>query len=68
MKIDKILFFSVIILSLFGILMIYSSSYIWAEYKFNDSFKYLKLQSLFFFIGLLFFYHCKIGGSMYCCL
>ena len=55
-KMDYKLLISIIILSLFGILMIYSSSYIWAEYKFNDSFKYLKLQSLFFFIGLLFLY------------
>ena len=33
--------------------MIYSSSSIWSEYKFNDSFRYLKLQSIFFMIGLL---------------
>ena len=33
--------------------MIYSSSSIWSEYKFNDSFRYLKLQSVFFIIGLL---------------
>ena len=51
-KMDYKLFISVIIISLFGILMIYSSSSIWAEYKFNDSFKYLKSQSLFFFISL----------------
>ena len=35
---DKILFFAVIILTFFGLLMIYSSSSIWADYKFNDSF------------------------------
>lgn len=51
-KYDKILFFTVIILSLFGILMIYSASSIWAEYKFNDSFHYVKYQSIFFIIGL----------------
>ena len=39
-KFDKILFISVILLSLFGLLMIYSSSSIWAEYKFNDQFKF----------------------------
>lgn len=33
--------------------MIYSSSSIWSEYKFNDSFRYLKLQFMFFIIGLL---------------
>ena len=35
------------------ILMIYSSSSIWAEYKFQDSFKYLKSQSLFLIIGII---------------
>ena len=53
MKFDKILFFSVIILSIFGLMMIYSSSYIWAEYKFEDAFHYLKYQSIFFIIGLV---------------
>ena len=53
MKYDKLLFISVIILSLFGILMIYSSSCIWAEYKFNDSLHFLKYQSVFFIIGLI---------------
>ena len=43
-KINKGLFISVIILSLFGLLMVYSSSSVWAEYKFDDPFKYLKNQ------------------------
>ena len=46
------LFLSVVILSLFGLVMIYSSSYIWAEYKFNDSFRYVKFQGLFFIVGI----------------
>lgn len=33
--------------------MIYSSSSIWAGYKYNDSFRFLKLQSVFFIIGLV---------------
>ncbi|MFA5410030.1 MAG: FtsW/RodA/SpoVE family cell cycle protein, partial [Bacilli bacterium] len=33
--------------------MIYSSSAIWAEYKFDDSLKYFKAQSLFFTVGLI---------------
>ena len=33
--------------------MIYSSSYIWAKYKFNDSFRYLKHQLIFTFIGFI---------------
>lgn len=52
-KIDKILFFTSIILSLFGIVMIYSASSIWAEYKFNDAFHYLKYQSIFFIVGVI---------------
>ncbi len=50
---DLILFISVIVLSIFGVVMIYSSSSIWAEYKFQDSFKYLKSQSLFLIIGII---------------
>jgi len=52
-RMDKILLFSVIILVIFGLLMIYSSSSIWADYKFNDSFHYVKYQSIFFIMGLI---------------
>lgn len=52
-KIDKLLFIAVIILSLFGLVMIYSASSIWAEYKFNDSFHYLKYQGAFLVIGIM---------------
>lgn len=45
------LFLVTMILIVFGIIMIYSSSSIWAEYKFNDAFKYVKNQALFAFIG-----------------
>lgn len=51
-KFDHILFLAVIILSLFGIIMIFSASSIWSEYKFQDSFHYLKYQSIFFIIGV----------------
>lgn len=40
-------------ISLFGIVMIYSASYVWAEYKFNDPFKFVKHQGLFFIIGII---------------
>ena len=53
MKFDKILFLVVLLLSIFGLLMIYSSSSIWSLYKFNDSFHYLKYQSIFFIIGII---------------
>ena len=52
-RVDIPLFISVIILSIFGIIMIYSASSIWSEYKFNDSFHYLKYQTIFFLIGIL---------------
>ena len=52
-KVDLTLLISVIIISIFGILMIYSSSYIWAEYKYGDALKYVKNQGLFFIIGLI---------------
>lgn len=50
---DKLLFIAVIILSLFGLIMIYSASSIWAEYKFNDSFHYLKYQAIFLVAGII---------------
>jgi cell division protein FtsW len=49
---DIYLLIAVIVLTIFGLIMIYSSSYIWAEYKFNDPYKYLKQQSLFIIIGI----------------
>lgn len=52
-QIDYIFLISIIFLTIFGLVMVYSSSYIWAEYKFNDPFKYVKNQSLFFLIGLI---------------
>lgn len=50
---DIILFVSVILISIFGVIMIYSSSSIWASYKFNDAFKYLKSQGLFLILGIV---------------
>ena len=55
-KIDKILLISVIILSLFGLIMIYSSSNVWANYKFNDPYKYLKSQAIFLSLGYMLIY------------
>lgn len=47
------LFILVVLFSIFGLIMIYSSSYVWSEYKFNDSFHYVKLQGLFLLIGTI---------------
>lgn len=64
--IDIILLVSVLIISIFGIVMVYSSSYVWAEYKFDDAFKFVKHQGLFFLIGLfLIFIIVKIDYKIY---
>ena len=49
-KLDTPLLIGVILISLLGLLMIYSSSYVWAEYKFNDPYKFIKTQSFFLLI------------------
>jgi len=51
-KFDYPLFIAVILISIFGVIMIYSASSIWAEFKFHDAFKYIKQQSLFLFVGV----------------
>ena len=50
--IDYYLLISVVLISIFGIIMIYSASSVWAEFKYHDAFKYVKQQSIFFVIGL----------------
>ena len=52
-KYDKLLLLAVIAIIIFGIFMIYSASSIWAEYKYQDPFKFVKAQSAFFLLGLL---------------
>ena len=36
--------------------MIYSASFVWAEYKFADPFKFVKMQSIFLFAGIILMY------------
>ena len=55
-KNDKVLLTIIILLTIFGLIMIYSSSYVWASYKFNDATKYLKTQSIFLILGFLIIY------------
>ncbi len=65
-KINIFLLISVVIISLFGVLMIYSSSYIWAEYKFNDPYKFLKSQLIFLILGyIIMFIVSKINYQKY---
>ncbi|MBQ9011230.1 MAG: FtsW/RodA/SpoVE family cell cycle protein, partial [Bacilli bacterium] len=65
-KMNITLCITIILLSVFGLLMIYSSSYIWADYKFDDAFKYVKSQGLFLIVGIiLMFYVSKINFENY---
>ncbi len=65
-KFNLMLCFSVLAISIFGLIMIYSASYIWAEYKFHDPFKFVKNQGLFFIIGVvLMFFISKIDFHLY---
>lgn len=50
---DMVLFAAVMVLIFFGLIMIYSASSIWAEYKFHDAFKYVKQQALFIGVGIV---------------
>ena len=54
--IDKKLLFLVLFIIVFGLIMIYSSSNVWANYKYNDPYKFLKMQTIFFLVGLILMY------------
>lgn len=61
-----IITFISIFLTIFGIIMVSSSSSIWAEYKFNNPYKYMIHQSLFALIGIvLMFFISKIDYRYY---
>lgn len=50
---DFTLLFIVCLLLLIGLLFVYSSSYAWAEYKYDDAFFYVKRQLLFASLGII---------------
>ena len=52
-KLDITLLITILITSIYGIIMIYSASSVWAEYKFNDKFHYVIMQSIFFVVGFI---------------
>lgn len=53
-KRDRLILLSLfVILIVFGNYMVYSASNVWANYKFNDSFYYLKRQILFSITGFI---------------
>lgn len=53
---DLALVTSIFLLLLIGLVMVYSASHIWAEYKFGDPFFYVKRQLLFGGVGLVAMY------------
>ena len=67
-RIDIFLFIAVILLILFGIVMIYSASSIWANYKFNDSFYYVKRQLIFAGLGVFLMIFILIALVMIICV
>ncbi len=50
---DKPLFVAVILIAIFGLVMIYSASFVWANYKFDDPYKFVKMQGLFLVVGIV---------------
>lgn len=52
-KPDYLLIISVFALLIIGIVMVYSSSYVWAHYKYDDQYFFLKRQVLFAVVGIL---------------
>ena len=65
-KIDYKLLIAVLFIAMFGIIMIYSASSIWAEYKFHDAFKFVKAQGMFFIVGILvLFFLSKVDYHLY---
>lgn len=52
-KLDVPLIITIFIICIYGIIMIYSASSVWAEYKFNDQFHYVIMQGIFFIIGII---------------
>lgn len=63
---DKKIVIVVFIITLIGLVMVYSASHIWALYKFDDSLYYIKRQGIFAIIGLiLMFVFSKIDYHIY---
>lgn len=53
LNLDRLLKIIVMALAIFGAIMIYSASSIWAEYKFGNEYKFLISQSIFLVIGFI---------------
>lgn len=55
MKKSNLFILSFFLLTLIGIVMIFSASMIWAEFNYNDKFFYLKRQLIFFLLSIVSF-------------
>ena len=55
-KTRNAILFSTFILISIGMLMIYTSSYAWAVYKFNNGFHFVIYQLMFLLVGIVIFY------------
>jgi len=65
-QIDFILCLSIVILVFVGCIMVYSSSQIIAEFRFDDQFKFIKQQGLFAILGLgIMYVITKVNYSFY---
>ena len=63
---NKKIVISTLLLSIFGIIMIYSSSYIWSTYKYNNPYKFVISQTVFLILGIILMYvFSKINYKIY---
>lgn len=53
---DRKILLIVLTITTIGLLMVYSASRIWAQYKFDDSLYFIKRQGIFVFLGLVCMY------------
>lgn len=59
---SKLLVMEVVVLAICGLLMVYSSSYIWAAFKFDDPYYFFKRQAIFMIVGFVaMFFFSKIN-------
>lgn len=67
LKNKRLLVFIIMSILIFvGLIMIFSSSYIWASYKFGDSLKYIKQQIIFIVFGYIILYFIlKLDSSFF---
>lgn len=52
-SVNLVLLVSILLISFFGIVMIYSASYVWADYKFDNPYKFVINQGIFFGLGVV---------------